>query len=62
MQRSWEMLSATGLIKAHIVADSGATGVTISNTPDWLNINDIDNLVTILSQAKQWIINNEGVE
>ena len=61
MQRSWEMLSSTGTIKADVVADSGAAGVTVSNTPDWLNINDIDNLVTILGQAKQWIIDNTGV-
>ena len=63
MQKVWEVLDeVTDVVKISILADTTAYGVTISHTPNWQSINDINHIISILSTAASWLVENEGVK
>jgi hypothetical protein len=61
MQKIWEVLDdQTGAVRITITADSAVQGVTISNTPNWLYLTDMDHISTLLSLAGTWLTENLG--
>ena len=60
-QKVWEVIDeSTGNIKITITADSTTQGVTISNSPDWQTVTDMNHITTILHNAQVWLEANLG--
>lgn len=62
MQKQWELIDdQTGVVLITILADTGANGVTISNTPNWHSPSSLEKVTSLLGTANQWLSDNKEI-